>query len=157
MKLTTKDMFLENQIVKEHDDWMTRRVEYMYDYMDFDNQRKNVRERFLNEMHKKTTLKDIGEKLDEFTYSSKAAIMDNWDDKTHILEQPVQAQKDKSDKDFDWYSSIIASFDPRTPTWLDDPSQIDEEPTMERFAAKEIIAEVKFNDAMRDHSIGSLT
>jgi hypothetical protein len=39
-------------------------------------------------MHKKTTLKDIGEKLDEFVLSSKAKIAGAglWDDTKHITE-----------------------------------------------------------------------
>jgi len=89
MKLTNLEIEEEKQIQKEYDHWMTDRVEFMYDYLDFDHERRHVRQRFLNEMHKKTTLQDIGEKLDEFTWSSKAAVMENWDDKTHILEQPV--------------------------------------------------------------------
>jgi hypothetical protein len=36
----------------------------MYDYFDFDNDRSRVRNRFLKEASKKTTLKDIGEMLD---------------------------------------------------------------------------------------------
>jgi hypothetical protein len=47
-------------------------------------------------MHKKTTLKDIGEKLDEFILSSKAKTAEagNFDESKHILEQPLSATKD---------------------------------------------------------------
>lgn len=58
----------------------------MYNYLDFNNERHEIREKFLNQMHKKTTVKDIGEKLDEFIYTSKAAIAENWHDSKHILE-----------------------------------------------------------------------
>jgi hypothetical protein len=40
---------------------------------------------------------------------------------------------------------------------MDDPSQIEDIPTDEGFLAKEIMNEIKFNDSMRDHSIGTLT
>jgi len=36
----------------------------MYNYLDYDNDRVRIRERFIKEMNKKTTLKDIGELLD---------------------------------------------------------------------------------------------
>lgn len=81
---------------------MKRRVEFMYDYLDFDNDRARVRNKFLFEMHKKTTVKDIGEKLDEFILSSKASVMDNWHHSKHILEQPLSPSKDKDQTDFDW-------------------------------------------------------
>ena len=44
----------------------------MYNYLDYDNNRHRLRDRFANEMHKKTNLKDVGEKLDEFILDSKA-------------------------------------------------------------------------------------
>jgi hypothetical protein len=44
----------------------------MYNYLDYDSNRHQLRERFAKEMHKKTSLKDVGEKLDEFILDSKA-------------------------------------------------------------------------------------
>ena len=38
----------------------------MYNYLDYKSDRHQVRERFLNEMNKKTSLEDIGFLLDEF-------------------------------------------------------------------------------------------
>ena len=38
----------------------------MYNFLDYDNDRSRVRERFIKEMNKKTSLKDIGELLDKF-------------------------------------------------------------------------------------------
>lgn len=43
------------------DEQIKRRAELMYDYFDYDNDRTKVRERFLKEAQKKTTLKDIGD------------------------------------------------------------------------------------------------
>lgn len=45
----------------------------MYNFLDYDNDRKQIRDKFLNEMHKKTTLKDIGETLDKLILDEKAA------------------------------------------------------------------------------------
>ena len=95
-KATTMEIEEEKAIAEDYDRWMKPRVEFMYNYMDFDNERHKMRDKFLNQMHKKTTVKDIGEKLDEFIWSSKAATMLNghWDDATHTLEQPASPQKD---------------------------------------------------------------
>ena len=38
-KVVTKEMAEEATIADDHDKWMTRRVEFMYDYLDFDNER----------------------------------------------------------------------------------------------------------------------
>ena len=51
----------------------------------------------------------------------------------------------------------MASFDPKKPNWLDDESQVTDIASDDIFAAKEVLREVKFKDAMRDHSIGTLT
>jgi len=119
---TNDDIEKDAVIAEEYDAWMKERVEFMYDYMDFDNDRTRVRTKFLNEMHKKTTVRDIGEKLDEFVLSSKASIADSWDMGKHILEEPKAPTKDRNQADFDWYESIVKTFDPKQPNWLDDES-----------------------------------
>ena len=87
-KLTDMDHEKEKQIAEEYDRWMKPRVEFMYNYLDFDNERHEIRKKFVQEMHKKTTVKDIGEKLDEFTWTSKSATLINghWHNSKHILE-----------------------------------------------------------------------
>ena len=87
-QITNQHLEEEGQIADEYDAWMKNRVEFMYDYLDFDNDRARVRSRFMTEMHKKTTVKDIGEKLDEFILDSKAAIAPYWDMGKHVLEEP---------------------------------------------------------------------
>mmetsp|Transcript_6919 Transcript_6919/g.9583 ORF Transcript_6919/g.9583 Transcript_6919/m.9583 type:complete len:154 (-) Transcript_6919:892-1353(-) len=94
MEITTKNLHDESQIADDYDAWMSNRVDYMYNYLDFDNDRTGIRNKFLNEMHKKTTVKDIGEKLDEFVLSSKAAVSEYWDLGKHPLEEPRSPQKD---------------------------------------------------------------
>ncbi len=51
----------------------------MYNYLDYKGDRHKVRQRFLNEMNKKTTLEDIGLILDEFVLDSKANVGTNFD------------------------------------------------------------------------------
>jgi DNA-directed RNA polymerase sigma subunit (sigma70/sigma32) len=55
-----------------YDKEMRERVELMYSYDDLAHDRHVLRNRFLREMNKKTTLKDIGAKLDEFILDNKA-------------------------------------------------------------------------------------
>ena len=70
----TEDAMEQDLNADEYDAWMRPRVEFMYNYCDIGTERQVIRDRFLAQMHKKTTLKDIGEKLDEFIWSSKAAV-----------------------------------------------------------------------------------
>lgn len=51
----------------------------MYNYLDYRHDRYKVRERFLNEMNKKTTIEDIGFILDEFVLSSKSTLGEFYD------------------------------------------------------------------------------
>lgn len=90
----------------------------MYDYLDFDYERSMIREKFLLEMHKKTTLKDIGEKLDEMVLSSKASMIEFWDHGKHTLEQPKSATKDLDQTSFDWFEHVADQFDATKPDWL---------------------------------------
>ena len=60
----------------------------MYNYLDYKSDRHRVRERFVNEMNKKTSLEDIGLLLDEFVLDSKANTGENYDAAQHLLEQP---------------------------------------------------------------------
>jgi hypothetical protein len=43
----------------------------MFNYADYDNDRARVKARFLKEVNKKTTLKDIGELLDKLILNEK--------------------------------------------------------------------------------------
>ena len=72
MKLTMRDVEQEREYAEQYDEWVEQRVEFMYNYLDYNSNRQQMRERFAREMHKKTSLKDVGEKLDEFILDSKA-------------------------------------------------------------------------------------
>ena len=66
MELTTKEVEEGLHYNKQKDEMRQARAEFMYNFIDYDNDRTRVRNRFLAEMNKKTTLKDIGESLDRF-------------------------------------------------------------------------------------------
>lgn len=43
---------------------MEYKLDYMYNHLDYDHDRAKVREKYLNEINRRTTLEDIGETLD---------------------------------------------------------------------------------------------
>ena len=47
----------------------------MYNFLDYSNDRSKVRNRFMKEMNKKTTLEDIGRLLDKFIIDEQAEGM----------------------------------------------------------------------------------
>ena len=120
MQITTKQLEEEREEADQHDEWIVPRVEFMYNYLDFKNDRHRVRERFIKQMNKKTTIEDIAGLLDKYTLDSKANAADHFDPVKHILEQPEAAKRDFSQNDFNWHHSIISAFDPIKPQWLDD-------------------------------------
>ena len=63
----------------------------MYNYLDYKNDRHRVRERFLSEMNKKTTIQDVGYLLDELVLDSKANSTEFYDPAVHLTEKPVSA------------------------------------------------------------------
>lgn len=71
---------------KDYDAWIEPRVEYMYNYMDYESDRLRIRERFARHCNKKTTIEDIGELLDELTLDSKARDPDTFQAEHHLLE-----------------------------------------------------------------------
>ncbi len=64
LKQTTKELERDIDVAEELDPQMARRAEFMYSYDDYYNDRSKLRNKFLNEYHKKTTLQDIGKALD---------------------------------------------------------------------------------------------
>ena len=157
MKLSMKDIEEAKFHAEQYDPWIEKRVDFMYNYLDYDNDRRYLREKFAHEMHKKTTLKDVGEKLDEFILESKARTMDYWDPAKHILEQPDKATKDIDAAEFDWKERMLQSFEPIKPAWADDKSSLNELSKDEKETMEEIHDRVEFEDKMRDHSKDNLT
>ena len=62
---------------------MEGQLEFMYSYLDYDHDRARVRDKFLNEMNKRSTLADIGETLDRLVANSKAASWRHYDLREH--------------------------------------------------------------------------
>ena len=117
--------FLEKErIIAKKDEWMSEKIDYMYNYLDFDNDRAEMRAKFLNEMNKRTTLADIGERLDKMVIDSKAANWKHYDIREHWNAKPERPLKDYSSEDFKWSGKLLRMMDPKTPLFIDDPKQI---------------------------------
>ena len=129
----------------------------MYNYLDYDHDRSRVRDKFLNEMNKRTTLADIGETLDKMHYSSKANNYKHYNLREHHNVQPDEAAKMHSSEDYKWSGRILKSHDPNTPLFIDDPNQINKMEEGKAAEMQDIYDRVKFNDSQRDHSYNSLT
>ena len=77
LKITTKDIAEGQSYYGQNgegkDEMVKNRAEFMYSYMDYDNDRERVRTRFLkNDPNQKTNLKDIGKMLDKFLLDERA-------------------------------------------------------------------------------------
>lgn len=94
----------------------------MYNYLDYDNDRHRVRERFVNEMNQKTTLEDIGGLLDKFILDSQAATGQYFDPKRHLFEKPNLPQRDLTESELDFRKTFIQGLEENTPEWLEDPT-----------------------------------
>lgn len=103
---------------------MESKLDYMYDYLDFDHDRAKVRDKFLKEMNKKTSLEDIGETLDKLVIESKAANWQYYDITSDWMKQPERPSQDFSSADFSWSSKLLKDMDPKTPLFIEDPKQI---------------------------------
>jgi small subunit ribosomal protein S9 len=108
-------------------------------------------------MNKKTTLKDIGAKLDEFILDSKANNHMYYDPRIHPWDTPKMPQRDQKTADFDWRENLIASFDPKKPHFVDDQSQIYDDHPHVRKEKQEVIDEIEFLDSQRQHGVDGLT
>lgn len=106
------------------DDNMAMKLDFMYDYLDYDHDRAQVREKFLKDVNKRTTLEDIGETLDRLTYASKAQDYKYYSLADDHDKYPDRASKEFSSEDFKWSAKLLRSVDPKTPMWLDDKSQL---------------------------------
>lgn len=147
----------DREWAQEHDKDMKQRVELMYSYDDISNDRNVLRRKFISEMNKKTTLKDIGAKLDEFILDSKADAAQFYQLDRTPFEYPNAATRDQTTPDFDWKENIMQSFDSVKPHFIEDEQQLEDDNIREKYRKKEIIAEVEWNDSTRQHNLESLT
>jgi hypothetical protein len=128
----------------------------MYSFMDYDNDRTRVRERFINELHKKTTLKEIGEQLDKFLLDERAEglrFLDIANDDKTVK----SAAKDTSNFELSWTGRIFKDTDPLKPHILDDPSALDGLPEDMDTPMRDILDRIKHEDERTDYSRGSLS
>ena len=88
----------------------------MYSYLDYDHDRKIVRDRFIKEVNKRVTLEDIGETLDQLTFASKA---DNY--KHYKLSEDYNAYPSRASKSFTenvWDEPFLTSIREKSPRLL---------------------------------------
>jgi len=96
----------------------------MYNYLDFDNDRSKVRNKFLNEVHKRSNLADIGEQLDKIVINEKAEMLEFYDLKTYFNKEIRSAKEEHTSDDFKWAGKLSKLMDPKTPLFIDDTDQI---------------------------------
>lgn len=73
IQLTNRDLESAAHFHKDLDPQIARRADFMLNYFDYDNDRERALQKFRKEMNKQITLKDIGQKLDQFLLDEKAA------------------------------------------------------------------------------------
>ena len=132
--------------MKIDDEKMSQKLDFMYDYLDYDHDRARVRNKFLKDVAKRTTLEDIGETLDRLTYASKADDYKYYSLAEDHDRYPEKASKDFSSEDFQWSAKLLRSIDPKTPMWLDDPSQLNEKTECQARVLQEIVDKVNYMD-----------
>lgn len=70
------------------DKYTQSKLDYMYNFMDYDNERANVRQKYLQETNKRVDLRDIGEMLDDLVFENKAKLNKHYDLREHHAQQP---------------------------------------------------------------------
>jgi len=133
-------------LAKEWDAYTTPRVEFMYSYMDYDNDRYDVRKRFASHINKKTSLEDVGRMLDRIVLDSKARIGDYFRPEHHLLEQPDAAVQDLTSDDLNWDQTFLTKVESNVPHWMDTEQVANELDPTDREVLKEVYEEVKFKD-----------
>lgn len=157
LKLTTAGLEEELYYHRQRDAQLERRADYMYSYVDYDNDRARIKMRFIKEINKKTTLKDIGDLLDQLILNEKAKGSDYYDPAVHMYEYPKVATKDYSNFDFSWSGKIFNAQDPLKPLLLEDASDLDKMPRKTDIPYRDILRKIAEEDKTDDHSTRSLT
>lgn len=157
MQMTTNEFEVMGESIKFEDERMQEKFDFMYNYMDYDHDRAVVRNKYLKEMNKKTSLEDIGEILDDMVIDSKAANFKYYNLRDHHNATAERAKKDYTSEDFKWSGRLLGLIDPKKPIVIDDPSLIHEAGAIIRPKIEKVYEEVMFNDSQRDYSEDSLT
>lgn len=90
----------------------------MYSFFDYDNDRARVRDRFINEMNRKTSISEIGEILDKFVLDEKAEGFKFYDPVKALDDKPKMLSQDVSNFDLTWSGRYLNSLDPLVPCIL---------------------------------------
>lgn len=115
-KYTMARLEEELEYHKIRDQNLKEKAEFMYNYFDFESDRAKVRDRFIKEMNKKTTLRDIGDTLDRLILNEKGEMGKYYDPEKHAFEKPEWATKDiNSYYDLNWVGRIAKNNDPIKP------------------------------------------
>ena len=157
VEVMTKKLFEERQQLEYEDERMNEKLDFMYHSLDYDYDRHRVRDKFLQECNKRTTLADIGETLDKLVIDSKAAMWKYYHLGTDHDKQPARASKDYSSVDFKWSGKLLRTMDPKTPLWIDDENQMYQQEEGNIGMHQKVRDFVKYNDEHRDYSYGALS
>ena len=112
-------------------------------------------------MDRQVTLKDIGEKLDQFILDEKAAGFQYMDPSkpSHGPNATIAtAAKDLTSLDLTWTGRLFKDLDPLKPLLLDDPSsELDQMPEGVDTPYRDILERIKYEDERTDYSQKTLT
>jgi len=152
------ELIQNGEKLQYEDEDMNEKLDYMYNHLDFDHDRAKVRDKFLNEVNKRVSLKDIGETLDKLIYENKAENIQHYKLNEHYNLHSKRATKDFSSEDFKWSGRLFKTIDPKYPIFIDDPDQIDAVPN-ESIQEKlhRVYDKIKYMDENRDHSYSALS
>ena len=114
-KLTSDQV--ENAL--QHDKEMNEKFDFMYNYLDFDSDRTKVRDQFLKDVTRRSSLADIGETLDKLTIASKAADHQYYKASEHHAAYPQRASQEFDSSQ--WSAKLLKDTDPYSPAWLESP------------------------------------
>lgn len=106
MQVTSKNLEQQYQAASETDPMIKIRANFMFSFLDYENDRVPLREKFISEMNKKTTLEDIGKMLDEFVYKEKGELLAYFDP-TKPESKIRSASKDVTNLDLHWSGRIF--------------------------------------------------
>lgn len=158
MQLTNRELESAYEYHRDLDPQIERRADFMFSYTDYDNDRERAFQRFRKEMDKQITLKDIGDKLDQFLLDEKAAGIQYLDPtKDQGGKNVKSASKDVTSFDMTWTGRLFKNVDPLKPLLMDDPSELDSMPEGVDTPYRDILDRIKYEDERTDYSQKALT
>jgi hypothetical protein len=83
IEITLKEFDTMAEKYTLEDKYMQSKLDFMYNSMDYDNDRLQIRKKYLKQMNKRVDLKDVGEMLDELVVENKAKHMQHYELREH--------------------------------------------------------------------------